>query len=234
MQTTHKLRTMFFKSDEHPYYVYERKITSILRATDVLLDAGCGRTAPVLSKYRNRAAKLIGVDLEDYSEKLPDITLIQGDIANIQLDDESVDVVISRAVLEHVQNPDAVFNEIHRILKPKGHFIFLVPNFWDYVSIVSWLIPNKFHDWIMSKTERRRVEDTFPVFYRANTLRSIKKLSKQNGFCIVEFDYLGQYPSVFMFNAILFMIATSYEKTISKIRCLNFLRGWLLVHLRRM
>jgi len=45
------------------------------------------------------------------------------DIENIPIKDDSVDVVISIAVLEHVENPEKVVGEIHRILK-KGGIIF--------------------------------------------------------------------------------------------------------------
>jgi hypothetical protein len=49
----------------------------------------------------------------------------------------------------------------------------------------------------------------------------------------VSFEYLGQYPSCFMFNGFLFLIATGYEKLIDKVRALNCLQGWLLVSLRK-
>ena len=34
-----------------------------------------------------------------------------------------------------------------------------------------------------------------------------------------------------MFNPVLFLIGTAYEKTISRLRGLHFLRGWLLAEL---
>lgn len=53
------------------------------------------------------------------------------DIENIPLKDDSVDVVMSIAVLEHVENPEKVVGEIHRILKKGGiiytYFPFMQP-----------------------------------------------------------------------------------------------------------
>jgi len=229
-----KLIQKFFRNQEHPYKIYERKIEAALKATDTLLDAGCGRSAPVLRKFREKAASLIGVDLEPCSDSFRGLRYIQGDIANIALEDSCIDVVISRAVLEHVKNPLSVFEEVHRILKPGGSFIFLIPNLFDYASLFSILIPNRFHGFIVSRVEGRKRNDVFPVYYRANTFSSISCLCRKTGFKILEFEFLGQYPAYFTFNPLLFVIATAYEKVISRFEILKYLRGWILVHLIKM
>ena len=233
MFTSEDLCTKFFESSEHPYRKYENKIASVLCESDTLLDAGCGRTAPVLSKFIGKAKTLVGVDLEDNTEELVGIRYIKGDISHIDVPSNSVDIVISRAVLEHVPTPAYIFKEINRILKPSGSFIFLVPNLYDYVSILSILIPNKFHKYIVSKAEGREMEDVFPTYYKANSYSSINKLSRNSGFEIIDFQWLGQYPSSLMFNPFLFLIGTVYEKIISRFDWLRFLRGWLLVHLKK-
>ena len=50
-------------------------------------------------------------------------------------------------------------------------------------------------------------------------------------FEIESFEYLGQYPCYFMFNGFLFLLATGYEKLISRYDSLAPLRGWILVGL---
>lgn len=45
-----------------------------------------------------------------------------GDIENLPVDDNSVDVVISNCVINLVPDKMRVFNEIHRVLKPGGRF----------------------------------------------------------------------------------------------------------------
>ncbi len=233
MLTTKKLQEKYFQPSDHPYNKYENKIKSVSNNFVTILDAGCGRGAPILSKFKDKAQKLIGVDLEEPLETLNKIHYIKGDISNIDIPSNSIDIVISRAVLEHIVNPDSVFREINRILKPKGNFIFLTPNLYDYVSIASKIIPNKFHKAVVSKTEGRTRNDVFPAYYKANTYKAIKRLSDTNKFTIESFEWLGQYPSSFMFNSYLFLIGTMYEKIISKFEFFNFLRGWLLVHLKK-
>ena len=41
--------------------------------------------------------------------------------------------------------PKAHFLEIFWVLKHKGRYIFLTPNFWDYASLMAYVIPNRLH-----------------------------------------------------------------------------------------
>lgn len=228
-----KLKERFFGSDEHPYRTFERKVEEHLRPNQVLLDAGCGRRAPVLAKYRGRAARLIGVDLVEFPEAVDGVELINGDLGSIPLPGEAVDVVMSRSVMEHVVAPREVYREMNRVLKPGGHFIFLTGNFWDYAALVATLVPNRLHPWIVAHTQGRDEADVFPTAYRTNTRSAVEKWARAGDFEVVSFDYLGQYPTYFMFNGALFLLASGYEKLIRRFEALRFLRGWILVVLRK-
>jgi SAM-dependent methyltransferase len=213
--------------------VFEREVERRLLSEHTLLDAGCGRTAPVLRKFQNVARRLIGIDLVEFPQDVPGVELYRADLGNTGLASESVDVVMSRSVMEHVADPASVYAEMHRVLRPGGHFIFLTPNLWDYASIIAKCVPNRLHPWIVSRTEGRAPEDVFPVCYKTNTRRAVYRWARDKGFDVESFNYLGQYPSYFMFNGFLFFLATGYEKTISRFQALGFLRGWLLVVLTK-
>lgn len=228
-----KYKEKYFSNSIHPYKTLEREIDRLLLPTHTLLDAGCGRTAPVLRKYRNKATRLIGTDLVDFTETIDGIELLNNDLSKIDLPDASVDLVMSRSVIEHVQDPEAVYREIFRILRPGGRFVFLTANLWDYASLIAWLVPNKWHPWIVSKVEGRAENDVFPIQYKSNTFGAVKRLSQQSGFEIEDFRYLGQYPCYFMFNGPLFLAATAYEKLITHVDFLKVLRGWIFVTLRK-
>ena len=229
-----RLRQKYFGQQEHPYRTLERDVEAHLRPEFTLLDAGCGRTAPVLEKYRGKARRLIGVDLVDFNSTISGIELLNNDLGKIDLPDACVDVVMSRSVMEHVEDPLAVYNEINRILRPGGHFIFLTANLWDYASLIAKMVPNRFHPWIVARVEGRQEHDVFPIQYRTNTYGAVKNFAGRTGFEIVSFKYLGQYPCYFMFNGALFYLATGYEKLISRTEALRFLRGWILVTLRKL
>jgi len=75
---------------------------------------------------------LIGSDcipesLEKIAKYHPDIPLIQFDLVNCPLPDNSVDVIIALNVLEHIEDDITALQQIHRILKPGGNVIIEVP-----------------------------------------------------------------------------------------------------------
>jgi len=53
-----------------------------------------------------------------------------GDLTSLEFDDNSFDLVLSSDVMEHVVEPYAAFEEIARVLKPGGVYIFSIPTAW--------------------------------------------------------------------------------------------------------
>lgn len=72
------------------------------------------------------------------SQWFPDVTsgtLVDGvlreDLQDLSLADESVDLVVTQDVFEHVNDPDAAWREIARVLKPGGAHLWTVPIYRD-------------------------------------------------------------------------------------------------------
>lgn len=224
----------WFPPTNHPYRVLERSVIDHVDPTSAVLEIGCGRTAPLLCKLKGTVASLRGIDLVDFTVDDPDIELMNNDVADMKgIADGSVDLAFSRSVMEHVEDIDGCYREIHRILKPGGAYLFLTPNFWDYGSLISFLVPNRFHQSIVSHTEGRAEENTFPTFYRSNTRRSIERLAKAHGLHINRTDYLGQYPAYLAFNRPLFILGSAYEKFLGRHQALHWLRGWILALIQK-
>ncbi|MCW5729144.1 MAG: class I SAM-dependent methyltransferase [Alphaproteobacteria bacterium] len=223
----------YFGGDVHPYEQLAERVRKVARDDAVIVDAGCGRTAPVLRQFASGSRRLIGVDLVDFEGQPDGIELHQGDIGQMPLPDGSVDIVYARSVMEHVDDPEAVYKEVARVLKPGGHFIFLTPNFWDYASLIAWVIPNRFHGRIVRMTEGRDEMDVFPTRYRSNTRRAITRLASLSRLRLEEFTYLGQYPAYFVFSPWLFRLASHYELTLRRFPRLKFLQGWILASLNK-
>ena len=139
-----RLRIRYFGKDDHPYRIFEAEVERLLRPQHALLDAGCGRTAPVLSKYRGKAARLVGIDAVSFTTALDGVELYERDLGRTKLEDASVDLIMARSVMEHVTAPAAVYSEFARILRPGGRFVFLAANLWDYASLIAAAVPNRF------------------------------------------------------------------------------------------
>lgn len=229
-----RLLRRFYSDVPHPYRLFEERVGHLLAGKQaVLLDAGCGRTAPVLRKFIGRADKLIGVEVVPFTDVPPGIETITADLGALPLPDASVDVVMSRSVFEHLTEPQRVYAELARVLRPGGRVVFLTANMWDYGTLVARMVPNRLHGRVVKAVEGREEEDTFPTAYKTNTRRDVDRLAAAAGLQVESFDYLSQYPNYLMFNGLLFLIGTAFERLISRFRALRFLRGWILVTLVR-
>lgn len=229
-----RLLARYYANIPHPYQLFEREVDSLIDSgIEVLLDAGCGRTVPVLRRYLGRVPRLIGVDLVDFTDVPSGTEAHKGDLSSLPMADGSVDLIMSRSVFEHLTDPESVYREFARVLKPGGHIVFLTANLWDYGTMVARLVPNRLHGRVVKLVEGRPEEDTFPTAYKTNTRSDVTRLATAAGLDVIRFDYLSQYPNYLMFNGALFLLGTAYEKLISRVHALRFLRGWMLVTLAK-
>lgn len=227
-----ELKEKYFGGDKHPYAIFEDMVLQQLKPHFTILDIGCGRTAPNLRQMQGKAARLIGIELVEFTPEtkaLPGLELYNNDMADLKdIADASIDLAYCRSVMEHVDQPLECYREMRRVLKPGGKFVFLTANIWDYASIIAMLIPNALHPLIVNRTEGREMEDTFPTRYRTNSRRKIARLCEESGLVIEHFEYPGQYPNYFMFNRYAFLLGAKYELFLRKHPSLHWLRGWIL------
>jgi ubiquinone/menaquinone biosynthesis C-methylase UbiE len=195
-----------------------------------VLDAGCGRTAEVGVRLADAGMRVVGIDLVD--EGAPPIPFAKSNLEELPIRNSSVDLVVSRSVMEHIVTPEKVWREAYRVLKPGGWFVFLTPNAWDYVSVIARLIPNRYHPRIVHFCEGRDLEDVFPTVYRCNTPAQIRKYARAAGFETPSVRYLTQYPAALWFHPVAFTIGTGYER-LTRLRALRFLQPWILGSARR-
>ena len=71
--------------------------------------------------YLKKFSKVYGIDIEDYSARHPGVEFLLSDGDTIPLPNESVDLVVSHSVLEHVRDLSKSLTEINRILVVGGH-----------------------------------------------------------------------------------------------------------------
>ena len=221
-------RRAWFPSETHPNQILEAEVEARVRPDSAVLDIGCGRTAPNLRKLIGKAKTLYGIDVIDFTTEHPEMALFKNDVgAMTDIPDESIDIAYSRAVMEHIDNPDEAFAELARVLKPGGVYIFVTPSVYDYGSIIARIVPNRFHGKIVNAVEGRAEEDVFPTVYACNSLGLLRKQVARAGLRIETGRYIGQYPSYFYFNRVLFWAGSLYQKAIEKFELTQPLQGWI-------
>jgi ubiquinone/menaquinone biosynthesis C-methylase UbiE len=198
-----------------------------MRPSDTVLEIGCGRTAPLLRQLGGKAKRLIGIDVLEL-EEVPRVESFRCSASNMpEIATNSVDLAFSRSVMEHIEDVDGAFKETARVLKPGGSYVFLTPNFFDYGSLIAYVVPNQFHGRIVRFVEGRPEDDTFPTFFRSNTRRDIARLASLGGLSVDHFEYLNQYPAYFLFSRTLFKVVAQYHRMLNSDYFAAF-RGWIL------
>ena len=107
-----------------------------IKAGDTVLDLGCGAGVDVLiaSLLVGESGKVFGVDITPKMVEIAtahakeinakNIKILQSSFDTIDLDDESVNVIISNGAINLTSCKESVFAEIHRLLKPNGKIFF--------------------------------------------------------------------------------------------------------------
>ena len=105
-----------------------------LKPGDVVLDLGSGGGIDVLLSARrvSPTGKAYGLDMTDEmlalarenqeTSGLRNVEFLKGEIENIPLPDESVDVILSNCVINLSADKDQVLREAYRVLRPGGRF----------------------------------------------------------------------------------------------------------------
>lgn len=114
-RTTNKIR-----------YKIMREMINSCEFKDIIVDLGCGRypiSDGISSKKRYLIDEVYGYDLEK----------------EIQVDDNTADIVIAGEVIEHIKNSKLLISEIKRVLKPGGYLILSTPNACSIISRIKMI-----------------------------------------------------------------------------------------------
>ena len=102
-------------------------------------------------------------------------------------------------------------------------FVFLTPNRWHYVTLISRITPPSFHTWL-NRRRGRDDADTFPTRYRLNSSRQLEKHFARAGFVLESLTYRECCPNYLKFSRPLFLLGVLYERTVNRFEILRFLR----------
>ena len=85
-------------------------------------------------------------------------------------------------VVEHVEAPAALMQEVRRVLRPGGRFLLHTPNRLFYQIMLTLWVPGRVRRRLASVLESRPLEDVYPTRYRLNTRTTLDRLGRKSGF----------------------------------------------------
>lgn len=199
------------------------RVQELLPHDGVALDIGCGRGTqdddPVrvrrdLRILRGRCRSVIGMDPDPAAADnrfVDEFRLLQPGHP-WPVADASVDLAIADFVLEHVEDPLALFAEAARVVKPGGHLGIRTINARSYLGLASRLVPSRLHGAALRTVQpERRPEDVFPTVYRCNTRKKLVRALAQNGFEGAVYGFEDE-PSYLTFNPVAYRLGLLHRR----------------------
>lgn len=204
--------------------IFHRLFGSVVKPESRLLDLGCGRGNVIIDDYRASLKEAIGIDADqnavEGNTKLDRIEI--GNIEKLPFQDGYFDLVISQWVIEHLEHPEVVFAECHRVLKPGGYFLFVTPYAYSSILIIKRVFGTSLTKKILKHVYGREEQDCFETMYRANTAPDLKRFLTNAGF--VEVSLIANVdPSYWAFNRMCFYISSWLARMFPRASTMHFI-----------
>lgn len=205
-----------------------------LKSDTDMIDLGCGRGLETAISYKELTRHSYGLDVSEavYENNTIHEPLL-GSVYDIPLPDCSVDLAVNQELLEHLEFPEKMFQEVSRILRPNGVFAAMTPNIWYPSMMVSYVTPYSFHKFVNRILHNIDARDVFPTWYRANTLGRLKRLGKSAGLEIVQYEYFSSNPGELSFSPLLTRLEVAYYQLLGRVEALGWLRDVVIVFFRK-
>ncbi|KAA0079108.1 methyltransferase domain-containing protein [Mycolicibacterium sp. P9-64] len=181
----------------HAYTKYDEAGTALLeREPRIVLDVGAGRQWHFDPSLKGQNMKLIGFDI-DHAEMADNALLdqrISGDACqSLGVPDHSVDLIMGRAVVEHLHDTASFLKSANRALSEDGCLIVTFANRYAPFAILNRLLPRRVSRWLlMHLVPGSSGVLGFQAFYDQAGFREFKRSLAEAGFEIEE-----EYASYF-------------------------------------
>lgn len=200
----------------HAYTKYDEVGACLLREVPgTVLDVGAGRQWHFAPTFKKPGMTLVGfdIDLEEMRENALLDQKICGDACEgLRVPDQSVDLIMGRAVIEHLHDNAAFLKAAHSALREGGRLIVTFPNKYAPFAILNRMLPQRVSHWLLS----RLVPGSdgvlgFEAFYDGTSFHAFKKMLIDAGFD-VEQEYASYFSSsYYRFFVPLFVIGLVYD-----------------------
>jgi SAM-dependent methyltransferase len=193
--------------------VYAETVRRLLPAHGRLLDLGCGRGG-LIEQLQPALSHFVGVDPDFASLREHRLSppRTQAVAQALPFAGATFDLVIASWVVEHMAQPQTDFQEVGRVLRPGGAFVFLTPNKQHPLIQLNRLAGRlgAVQSKMVAALYGRAAVDTFPAYYRANTAAALHRLAATAGLEVGTVETVAD-PTYLAFNPTLFHLARRFD-----------------------
>jgi ubiquinone/menaquinone biosynthesis C-methylase UbiE len=150
------------------------------------------------------------------------VHLVRCDATELPFKAGTFNLVTAAMVFEHLERPSETMKEIARACRPGAHLVVFTPNRFNYAMLVAASTPHRFHvlykrlTHYLSRGEWKSFEDdVFPTWYRANSVRRLRRLAEEAGFSEKRLQRLSLAHS-FGFVRPLYACSLLFERVIDR------------------
>jgi SAM-dependent methyltransferase len=194
---------------------------------NVVADVGGGRTWYFGDSYRaNPKFKLIGIDVDGAElslNKSLDQAVVADVGASLSVPDNSIDLILSRATVEHIADNQGFLNNVNKALRPGGKAAFVFANKWAPPLILNRIIGNRIANiLLLALVPGTKGYGGFKAYYDLCSYSEFKRAIAAAGLEI-EYEYCSYYSSAyFQFFAPLHFLSILFDLFRQAISIKNF------------
>ncbi len=209
------------------WHSFKAQAAELIRATTdgaVVLDLGGGRTC-IYAKEVDPPGRVRLIAIDILPEELAlnadvDETCVADVAKHLPIPDGFADLILSRALLEHVNGVPAAIHEMARVLRPGGVALHLVPCRYSIFGIGARLLPFgpllrltlRFAPWF------RDENFGFPVHYDHCYPSALEQEFREAGFSDVQLQVSWACESFFVGIYPLYLLHALYEQVVRRLR----------------
>jgi SAM-dependent methyltransferase len=188
---------------------------------ECVLDVGAGKEWPFSPDLKSRNMKLIGfdIDMAEMSENaLLDQKLCGDACKSLGVADESVDLVMGRAVIEHLHDTTSFLKSANRALREDGRLVVTFANKNAPFAVLNRILPHRVSQWLLAHlTPVSPGVLGFEAFYDRASFEEFRSSLTLAGFEVEE-EYASYFSSgYYRFCVPLFTAALAIDYLLYKL-----------------